>query len=480
MTAMIELPKTVGGVIAKFNEYAAEKPSTEEWREMWPPMIFNAKVGAVGEEQVIRHLVVLGVGSKSALNKEMKEFRARQHQKQVEAGCSPAAKRDKYVTLVNLLRTDRALLPRLPRFNEMSQAVEFGADELRDVDVSRLRERLGKLGTGFSFGKDEIFDAVAQVAHEKPYHPVREYLNGLTWDGVPRLNNVAASYLGAEGSLAPILMLKWFISAVARALRPGCKVDTALILVGKQGVKKSTFFKTLAAPWFSDTAIDLGDKDSYGVMGRAWIFEWGELESMQRARSQNVVKAFMSSTEDTYRPPYGRVPVTVKRSGVPVGTTNDDDFLTDPTGNRRYWPIRVERAEIDVVRLAGDRDQLWAEAVAAFKNDEQWWLTDEEQAMLEDSQHQYEAGSPWEDQIRDYVDGKCTLFKDGEVVQVGPFNWVTTSDLLANAIGKPVPQQKRSDQMEIARAMGQLGWQTGQRMEGGARLRGYSRPEKTG
>ncbi len=364
----------------------------------------------------------------------------------------------------------------------MTQTVELvrssgSSTDLADVHVSKLREDLGKLGTGFSFGKDDVFDALTQVAHERAYHPVREYLTSLTWDGILRLDAVAKEYLGAKQELAPVLVRKWFISAVARALQPGCKVDTALILTGGQGVKKSTFFKTLGGDWYCDTSLDLSDKDSYAALRGAWIYEWPELETMQRARSQNTVKAFMSSQEDKYRPPYGRTPVKVPRSCVIVGTTNDEQFLTDPTGNRRYWPVEVYAKKIDLQKLAAERDQLWAEAVVAYQNDEHWWLTEDEEERLAEAQAEYLTEHPWESIVRKYVDGGHIIpGPDGRPVPAPKLDFVTTTELLTQAIGKDAARQSRSDQMALAEAMRKLKWKKAEPMINGVRLRGWERP----
>jgi putative DNA primase/helicase len=466
-------------VIAKLHEAKKANLTADEWSIFWPPLVFN--LDPVGEAKAIEALVdILGVG-KQPLKAMMKAFREQQEQqRQIAAGGVVGGKQDKYATLVKILREDRNLLVQPPRFNLMTQAVELvgasgSSKDLTDAHVSKLREDLGKLGTGFSFGKDDVFDALNQIAHEREYHPVKEYLLGLTWDGIPRLDGVAKEFLGARGDLDAILTRKWFISAVARGLRPGCKVDTAFIPAGGQGIKKSTFFKTLGGEWYRDTSLDLSNKDSYTSLRGAWIYEWPELETMQRARSQNSVKAFLSSQEDYYRPPYGRTMVRVPRSCVIVGTTNDAEFLTDPTGNRRYWPMEVHAKKIDLVKLAADRDQLWAEAVVAFQNDEQWWLTDEEEKRLAEEQAQYVAEDPWQALIKEYVDGDYIL--PGTKDTKGPkLEFVTTGDLLVKAIGKEGKYQSRADQMKLAGLMLNLGWEKAQpRIEDGRR-RGWARP----
>lgn len=246
--------------------------------------------------------------------------------------------------------------------------------------------------------------AVRSLAEEQAYHPVQDYLRGLRWDGVERLTYVALGLLGAEGPLAATMVRRWFISAVARALRPGCQVDTALVLVGPQGWRKSTFFRALAGEWFADTEVRIGDKDGYQQIHAAWITEWGEIDRVTGARHAGEVKAFISRREDLFRPPYGRTTASYPRSCVIVGSTNDDQFLTDPTGSRRFWCLRVT-APIDAAEVARDRDQLWAEAVAALEAGESWWLTVDEDRKREDEASEHQVEDPWRAPLEEWLRG---------------------------------------------------------------------------
>jgi putative DNA primase/helicase len=231
-------------------------------------------------------------------------------------------------------------------------------------------------------------------------------LSQLKWDGVSRLDDIAARILCVradseeEGALAALLVRRWFICLVARALVPGCKVDTALIFEGAQGIGKSTFFRIIAGEWFSDTEMAL-DKDAMMQLRAAWIYEWAELENVLSRQSVSRVKAFLTSTEDKYRPPFGRTPVTVKRSGVIVGTTNDQDFLHDPSGSRRFWVVPV--GQIDTVLLRTQRDQLLAEAVVACEGGERGWLDADEEARREALATRFVETDPWEDRVLEFA-----------------------------------------------------------------------------
>lgn len=248
-----------------------------------------------------------------------------------------------------------------------------------------------------------VADALLLIGMENAYNPLEEYLRGLVWDGVPRLDTWLETYAravtedGEGGDVSGYVRTvgaRWLIAAAARALYPGCKVDTALVLEGlKQGERKSTIFDTLGGDWFSDTPLAIGQKDASQAAGSAWIIELAELASLRRAESE-AQKAFLSSRVDYFRLPYGRTVQRFKRACVFAGTTNVDDYLTDRTGNRRFWCVRVG-GRGDVEALRRDRDQLWAEAVHRLHTSsrpelcrgaehpqgpgERWWLEPDEQ-----------------------------------------------------------------------------------------------------
>lgn len=275
---------------------------------------------------------------------------------------------------------------------------------LRDADVGRLREEIERRWT-LTPSTENLRTAMLTVAEERRYNPVQDYLNGLRWDGVRRLDAVAREIVGVEpGSqpLAAVMLRKWFISAAARALAPGCKVDTVLVLVGRQNAGKSRFCKTLAGEWFSDTHMNLNDKDSFMQLAAAWISEWAEIESIMRARVAADVKKFLTSQFDTYRLPFARAVERVPRASVIVGTTNQDRFLDDETGSRRFWIVRVPAA-VDLALLAQRRDALWAEAVAAYRAGEPWWLGEADEAAREAAADAYYVHDGWDEPVRKWL-----------------------------------------------------------------------------
>jgi predicted P-loop ATPase len=242
--------------------------------------------------------------------------------------------------------------------------------EIRDNDVTRLQEWLQRQGLP-KIGVEIVHQAVDQVAAEHEFHPVRDYLDGLRWDGIPRLNRLLADYLGAERSAyASGIGQMFMISMVARVFKPACKADYMLVLEGPQGVGKSRACRVLAGGWFSDSLPDLHSKDASQQLRGRWLIEIAELAAFRRQEAE-ALKAFLTRVEEQYRPAYGRRVVTEYRQCVFIGTTNQETYLQDASGGRRFWPVKV--GKIDIARLERDRDQLLAEAVRLYRDGEKWW-----------------------------------------------------------------------------------------------------------
>jgi predicted P-loop ATPase len=307
-----------------------------------------------------------------------------------------------------ILRCDARYAGRLA-YDEMALVVGLDGKPLDDAQVVGLREQIERR-YGCQISDRLIRDALLAVGASRRAHPVRQYLRGLKWDGVGRLDRLAADALHTPDPLAASLVRKTLVAAVARALTPGCKVDTCLVLVGPQGLLKSSFFRVLAGDWFADTHLDLSNKDAYQQIAAAWIYELGEIDSITSRKHAADVKRFMTSATDTFRPPFERSVRVVPRSGIMVGSTNRDRFLTDDTGSRRFWIVRP-RARIDLERLARQRDQLWAEAVAAHAAGERWWLDDAEEDARAADAEQHAEQDPWRDLVvrhfaQQYREGK--------------------------------------------------------------------------
>lgn len=257
-------------------------------------------------------------------------------------------------------------------------------------------------GQDVCVGVDVAAQAIEAVARDREVHPVMDYLDGLEWDGVPRIDDAMKTYFGAEASpYAETLGRILFVSAVARIMSPACKADSTVIMEGAQGTGKSTAIRTRFDPWFSDEIADLGSKDAAMQCAGVWAIEIAELSSMTRSEVERI-KAFLTRTTDRFRPPYGRRVIEVPRRCIFVGTTNLDEYLKDESGNRRFLPVRTGRINIDA--LARDRDQLWAEAVTLQAAGAKWWLVNpgmEQAAQAE--QRARLVTDPWEPNVAEFV-----------------------------------------------------------------------------
>lgn len=294
-------------------------------------------------------------------------------------------------------------------------------------------------------GPRMVADAIEVIARQHEFHPVRDYLDKCAdaWDGQERLVTLLPKYFAVdETDFVRAVGPMWMVSAVARVSVPGCKADHVLVFEGNQGKLKSTGVKVLASPeWFTDELPDLHSKDAaIQLLGR-WIVEGAELDTMSRALA-STFKAFTARTTDIYRPPYGVRTVEMPRQNVFAGSTNQSCYLTDETGNRRVWPVRViGRVQVDA--LARDRDQLWGEAVHAYRNGRQWWFDNE--TMAADEQEARYVADAWEPRVLEYVERRT---------EAG----VVVGDILSDAIGIEMRLWTRHDQMRVSSILRRAGW----------------------
>jgi predicted P-loop ATPase len=254
-------------------------------------------------------------------------------------------------------------------------------------------------------------EGVVLVCLENAFNPVVEYLRGARdhWDGKPRLDGMLATYFCVpESPYASAVGKKWMISAVARALRPGCKADTMLVVEGPQGIRKSTSLAVLGGEFFAaDPPSIRNDKEFREWCHGNWIIEISELEAMRKAQSTQT-KSMLSVTEDRYRSPYAQFVENRKRAFVFAATTNEPEYLLDATGGRRFWPVTCE-GRIDTDALERDRDQLWGEAMHLFEAGEIWHLTPEEEELAEVEQRKRIVVDPLDTTIADLADRQASL-----------------------------------------------------------------------
>ncbi|MEE4677687.1 VapE domain-containing protein [Pseudomonas alliivorans] len=318
-----------------------------------------------------------------------------------------------------------------------------GTGDWADIDDMRVMKWLAQT-YNLRVKASSVIEAVSIVAHDHTFHPVREYLNKLEWDRVPRLEQWLTDVMGVVPSdYVRKVGKRWMISAVARVMNPGCKADSVLILEGAQGAGKSTAMSVLGGEWFMDTPFTLGDKDAFQAIRGKWIIELGELDSFNKAESTKA-KQFFSASTDTYRESYGRRTNDVARQCVFVGTTNQEEYVKDATGNRRYWPVACTRVELDL--LARIRDQLWAEAMFCFKSGDIWWVNRDEASMFTEAQDERFVVDEWEGPILTWLENS----------QIG----ATTSggELLGTALNIDPSHWGKPEQMRVGAIMHRFGW----------------------
>jgi hypothetical protein len=320
--------------------------------------------------------------------------------------------------------------------------------QLSDADVAKVLYHLQWNGLP-RLGLDAVRLAVSSHARERAFHPVRDYLRSVAWDGVPRLDRWLTTYLGAEATPYVSGVGRMFLIAmIARVFAPGCKADYMMVLEGPQGIGKSTACGILGGQWFSDSLPDISssDKDVRQHLRGKWLLEISELNSMSRAETAHL-KAFITRSVERYRPPYGREDVEEKRQCLFVGTTNRDTYLRDETGGRRFWPVKVTGLNRDA--LIQDRDQLFAEAVKAYRADEQWWPAGEfERKYIHPEQAARYEPDAWQEPIAEWLLNQKN---------------VTIMAIARGALGFEANRLGTSDQNRIKAILTLLNWVKGKK-----------------
>lgn len=309
-----------------------------------------------------------------------------------------------------------------------------------------------------------VQQAMLVTSETARYHPVREWLDTLTWDGKPRLDRwLQACFDAPDTDLTRAMGARTLIGAARRVRQPGCKFDTILILEGRQNIGKSTAIRALChnLDWFSDTIPpDIGGKEAMQSLSGAWLIEFAEIEHLLRSEPETI-KAFLSRQTDRYRPPYGRRFIDQPRQCIFVGTTNATDYLRDETGNRRVWPVRCQSADPHWVVL--NRDQLWAEAAHRERQGEAIWLDDENiLAAATSAQEDRLAEDSWEHAVRDYILGR---------------SFVRVDQILENALGFTKDKIQKGHEMRVGRILRGAGWERLLQRVDGAVTRGWQKPD---
>lgn len=317
---------------------------------------------------------------------------------------------------------------------------------------------------GIRLGRDAIDAAIIVASERAVIDPPRQYLEGLRWDGAPRVGGPdvgpswLSTYLGVPDSDYARQVGRWsLISAAARTFQPGCKVDNSLVFEGEQRAGKSSAVKILfSEAWFSDTEIDLSSKDRFGQIQGVWGYELAEFDSYSRQEASQI-KAFASSATDKYRPPYMRRDQRIKRRCVFIATINPGrEYLQDETGGTRWWPVKtgVDHG-IDLDALKRDRDALWSEAVQLYRAGERWYpATPEEHALCRPEQEDRGPHDAWEHSIERWITNQTPSAEPrkiylgqvlGEVIGLERGRWGRAEQIRAGACLRALGYMRRRD-----------------------------------
>ena len=340
--------------------------------------------------------------------------------------------------------------------NELTQAVTCDGREWSDSQAFELKAWLEKHWIPGEVKTSLLHEAVEAVAARHPYHPVRDHLLRQRWDGIERLPTFFTDFCGTPFiPYTEAVGRSLFVSAVARAMAPGCKVDTMVVLEGEQGARKSQLVLTLFSPaWHMEITEAPGGADfSQNLRGR-WCAEFGELAAFGKT-DKSRIKQVITQIQDTYRASYARNPRTWPRQCIFIGTTNQETWNDDPTGERRFFPIRCPDIHVEAVEAV--RDQLWAEAVHRYHAGEKWWdIPDAEQEQ--DARFDQDA---WEEKIADWLRLRQK---------------VTVLEVIEDCLGLKTDRQGKSEQTRIGNILRRLKWTRKQEANGG-RKRFYVPPK---
>ncbi|WP_458068653.1 VapE domain-containing protein [Rhodanobacter sp. BL-MT-08] len=339
-------------------------------------------------------------------------------------------------------------------------------DEFTDQDGTELSGWLGSPDNyKLNVKRDMVMDCVEAMARRRKVHPVREYLTTLVWDGKPRVRSLFPRLFSAEDTDYTRQAAQCFmVSAVARILwldakvrHNGAQVDFMLVLEGEQGRGKTSAVRELfGAEWYAESMESPSSKDFYQSLRGRWCVEIGEMDSFSKADVTKVKQA-ITARFDTYRPSYGRVSRSFRRENIFVGTTNENEYLRDASGGRRFLPVKVNA--VHIAKIIAERDQLWAEAVQMFRDGFAWWSLPDDAVEQQDERF---AEDSWQGPLQRWLAGRAPdshypsripFAGDGK-----PVEWATTTELLANALGIDVGKHGKPEQMRIASIMRRLKW----------------------
>ena len=343
------------------------------------------------------------------------------------------------------------------RFNLLTLYCEQNEQAIPAHELESLYISLSE--KGWKIDKTKAIDSLMTHARRNSYHPITEYLDYIEKDDNVKpieIGKLATNYLGTTDPLYDLMLRQTVIGAVARIMNPGCKFDTCTVLLGHQGIGKSTFWKTLAFPaWFADTPQEK-DQDLRLLIQTCWIYELAELETTTSKKAAGALKGMLSSSVDKFRAPYAKGVEDRPRPSIIVGSCNSKDFLRDDTGSRRYWVIHLpqkpgEKLKTEKLRL--DRDGIWKGALAAYKNGDLPFLSQEWEHQSTIRNQDFEPEDPWLEPIQLWLKRE----NHGEF---------TTNQALLGSGLRQIDQLRNSDARDAARVLRALGYECRQRRTG--------------
>lgn len=336
--------------------------------------------------------------------------------------------------------------------------------EWTDVDTIEMQSFMQQAFGITKISKEMLYDALIAVGYRNPRNGPKEYFESLEWDGVPRITNFLSTHMSVDTSeYTEAVSKNFWIAMAARVYQPGCKMDNMVMLEGGQGKYKSTTLGVIGGKWFAEAHGQVTDANFYYNIQGKLLIEFAELDAVSKAEA-NAIKKFASCPTDRYRPVWGRSAKDFPRQCICVGTTNEEEYLKDNTGARRFWPVRTHTIHIDKVRA--DRDQLFAEAVARYKAGESWW---EMPDSAKEEQEKRRMSDEWESMISEYLKYK---------------EEVKMSDVAIECLQIPPSRIDMLVQRRIGKALSLLGWQKFQISVNGSRAvvwrnkKYYAEPEE--
>lgn len=387
----------------------------------------------------------------------------------------------------HILRNHEELVGRL-RHNTLANRVEVSAAcswappgngdwrPWRDSAATRLAAWLGNIDhVGVNVPDQRVYGAAVAVAEDSPHNPVADYLSTLRWDGTERLSTLLPDYFGTDrNDYTTALGINWMVSAVARAMDPGCQVQFMLILEGGQGIGKTRSVRALAGPdWYAEAQESPVAKDFYQSLIGKWMIEIGEMSAFTKAES-SVVKQAITRASDYYRASYAHTAQDHLRACVFVGTTNEHAYLRDATGARRFYPVICSECSVDAI--TANRDQLWAEAAQLYEQRHAYWL--EPPGAVEEQEERFAADS-WDDVIGAWLEGEFGIDRypiDWRAGNGTPVEECSVTDVLRWAIAAETSKHTRADQTRVGQILTHRKWRPARPLRNGRRVRVFTRP----